>query len=347
MKKSLYVEDLSIINEFAYLLKNSSILITGATGLIGSFLVDALLYNNEVNKTKIEITGTGRSKERLNKRFSQCGSCKEYLNLVARNATEVIPDDEKYDYIIHLASNADPKNYSLYPAETIITNVLGTLRVLDYAVKHPNVKILYASSYEVYGEIPRKEKLSESDFGEIDFNSIRSGYPESKRVSELLIRSFVDEYSIDAKVARLSSVYGPTMTDSDDKAVAQFIRKAVNSEDIVLKSAGTQKRSYTYVADAVSGILTILCNGETGEAYNVANKFATTSIAELAEITANVAGTKVVYERSSEIERKGYSKTQDSILDTEKLIGLGFSSKYGVREGIERTIRILCNEFKK
>ena len=177
----------------------------------------------------------------------------------------------KFDYIIHGASNADPISYAKYPVETITTNVIGANNVLEYGKKHQNCKITFLSTFEVYGQTTHDE-YKELDFGLVDFNVFRSCYPESKRVMEILSRCYVDEYGVNVNVARLSSVYGPTMSPNDSKAHAQFLRNALGNEDIVMKSKGLAKRTYTYVFDASTAILMILFRGKTGECYNVSNE---------------------------------------------------------------------------
>ena len=336
-----YLDDLQQAIRYVEIPNEASVLITGATGLIGSFLMDAFFYSNQTNEKQIKITGTSRHLDKLKARFSYAADF-SWMRLVARDATDPIPEHENYDYIIHLASNADPRSYALYPAETIITNILGTLNILNYAKTHVNTRVLLASTFEVYGSIPEAENFLEENYGRIDFNQIRSGYPESKRTAELLIRSFVEEYNVNAVIARLSSIYGPTMANSDNKAAAQFIRKAIAKKNIVLKSKGEQCRSYCYVADAASGILAALCRGSSGEAYNVCNPACEITIAELAQIAASIAGTRVIYDLPDELELKGFSKQQNSFLNADKLISLGFKPRYSAEKGMRQAIEILC-----
>ena len=217
----------------------------------------------------------------------------------------------------------------------------GTLNVLNYARRHPGCRVLFTSTFEVYGEIPDRSCLSEEDYGLIDYNQIRSGYPESKRTAELLVRSFVEEYGVDAVIARLSSIYGPTMTKGDNKAAAQFIRRAAAGQDIVLKSKGNQRRSYCYVADACAGILTALRRGKAGEAYNVCNPACEITIAELAQIAAKAAGTRVVFDLPDELEQKGFGKAKDSVLRADKLTALGYAPAYSAEKGITVSVSII------
>lgn len=269
-------------------LRNKSILVTGATGLIGSCAIDVLSASNKEFGANIKIYALGRNKNKIERRFGK--------SVIPVEQDIITPLDEKieYDYIIHGASNADPKSYALQPVETILTNVLGNKNILDYCVGHPKTKMILTSSFEVYGELKGQDIYSENMSGIIDQTVLRNGYSESKRCSELLVRSYVDEYGIGAIIARLPSVYGPTMLESDSKAHAQFIRNALNGENIVLKSKGEQTRNYCYVLDVVSALFKLLCAGKNGEIYNISNENSVASIAEIARICAEIAGTRVV-----------------------------------------------------
>lgn len=177
--------------------------------------------------------------------------------------------------------------------------------------------------------------------GYIDCNTLRAGYPESKRLGETLCNAYKQTYGLDYTIPRLSRIYGPTMLLSDTKAISQFIKKAVAGEDIVLKSEGTQKYSYTFVTDAVSGILyTILC-GKTGEAYNVADAESDVMLKDLAGYLADVAGVKVVFELPDEKERRGYSTATKAMLDASKLEALGWKSQVHMAEGLKCTVEAI------
>ena len=310
------------------------ILVTGATGLIGSCIIDVLLAANIVCNKKFEIFALGRSEEKLRNRFGT----QENLYFVIQDVIEPITT-EGLDYIVHAASNADPKMYALYPAETIITNIQGTKNILDYC-KQKNTRVLFTSTFEIYGKLSQNE-YDEEQYGIIDLDLLRTCYPESKRTAEMLFKAYADEYGVDCVIARLASIYGPTMKQEDSKAHAQFIRNALAGEDIVLKSKGEQIRTYCYVMDAVSGLLAVLFRGKIGEAYNVANEASIASIAELAHMIADYAGTKVVYDLPDEIEQKGFSKPQNCVLKTDKIKTLGWTGKYDLKTGIRETMTIL------
>lgn len=315
-------------------IKGKSILVTGATGLIGSCLIDVLIEANKLGAGN-KIYALGRSKEKIIYRFG------DMVNPVVQDIVTTIPSEYEFDYIFHGASNADPRSYAKQPVETILTNILGNKNILDYCREHNQTKMLLTSTFEVYGEITDNDIYTEEMSGVIDQTVLRNGYPESKRCCELLLRSYVDEYNISAVIARLPSVYGPTMLKNDSKAHAQFIRNASNGENIVLKSKGTQRRTYSYVIDVVSALLTIMECGLTGEVYNVSYEKSIASIAEVAQICASIAGTEVVFDLPDEIEAKGFSKSKNCILDNTKLKALGWEGVYSLWDGMAETIEYL------
>ena len=317
--------------------KTGNFLITGASGLIGSCIVDVLWISNMKLGTNFKIYALGRSKEKLIQRFPYV---KENIEFIEQDIVEPISDPPHLNYIIHAASYADPGSYAAYPAETILINLEGAKNVLNYCKLHPATRVLLTSTFEVYGK-HEKDEYKESDYGVLDHNLMRSCYPESKRTAELLFKSYHQEYKVDSVIARLSSIYGPTMLKTDDKAHAQFIKNGLSGKNIVLKSSGTQKRTYCYVMDAVSGLFKVLFCGHSGETYNVANKNSVATIAEVAKKIAEICNTNIIFESPSDMERRKFSKQQNCILKTEKLESLGWSGKYDLYTGLKNTLNIL------
>jgi nucleoside-diphosphate-sugar epimerase len=222
-------------------------------------------------------------------------------------------------------------------------NILGLSNLLDFGTKKNIKRVLYVSSGEVYGE-GDKNDFTESYSGYIDYLNSRSCYPASKRAAETLCISYSCQYNTDVVIARPCHIYGPTFTESDNRAFAQFIRNTLAKENVVLKSKGEQYRSYCYVADCVSALLVVLLYGETKNAYNIANKDSNITITELAHYIASVGNRKVVFDIPTNEEQRGYSVISRSVLNAEKLEGLGWQAKYSLSEGIKRTIRILSEE---
>lgn len=338
----LYQEDLIKILEIPGIenLKNISVLITGATGLIGTCLIDALMYFNRLG-ANIHIHAVGRSREKAKSRLGDYYSS-ELFSFIEQDVRQPLPDDLKVDVIIPLASNTHPLAYSQYPVETIEINVKGAEHALTKALEC-GATVLYPSSVEIYGNARGEDVFTEDYTGQLNLKNARSCYPESKRLSEALCLSYMAERGVKVKIARLSRVFGPTMLMSDTKASSQFILKALNGEDIVLKSKGEQFFSYTYVADVVKAMLFILLHGEMGEAYNISNKECNVKLKDFAGACARWAGKDVVFDLPSETEQKGYSVAMHAILDNTRLQSIGCQPLFPFNEAIRRTLDILAD----
>lgn len=343
----LYLEDIKYVASIKLpwdILKDKSILISGATGMIGSFLVDVLMQKNLEENLNCRIYALGRDENKARQRFNKFFDDPNFEFI--RHDINLPLDDVKIDnadYVLHLASNTHPLAYSKDPIGTITTNIIGLKNMLDFASTHESKRFAFASSNEIYGENRGDiEEFDEKYCGYIDCNTMRAGYPESKRCGEALCQAYISQKNMDIVIPRLTRSYGPTLLKSDKKAMSQFLHKAIAGEDIVLKSAGTQYYSYTYVADAVSGLLTVLLCGEKGEAYNIADEKSDITLKDLASIIADCAGKKVVFEIPDFVESAGYSTATKARLDGTKLKSLGWNLKYPIKDGVERTISILC-----
>ena len=323
-------------------LKDKAFLITGATGLIGKYLIDLIMYKNYTENLNCKIIALGRNESKAKERFANCYDSSLFKFYESDINKEIVIDEEKIDYILHAASSTHPLQYSNYPISTITANVIGTKNILDLAVKTNTSRVVFASSVEIYGENRGDvDAFDESYLGYINCNTLRAGYPESKRTGEALCQAYIKEKDLDIVIPRLSRIFGPTILSTDSKALSQFINKAVNDEDIVLKSEGTQFFSYTYVADAVSAILCILFNGENGEAYNVSDSSYDITLRDLAHAIAKQVGREVIFDLPSEEERKGYSTATKAIMNSSKLKDLGWNVTKTLDEALNRTINIL------
>lgn len=327
-------------------LKNKSLLITGATGLLGSFIVDMLMMANELFDYRIKIYAIGRSAERLTKRFGQIKT--EQLIYVEHNVNQPLTDEFCVDYIIHAASNAYPAAFRMDPVGTMMGNIMGTANLLEYGKKTGSTRFLFVSSGEVYGQGDvNLDSYIENYSGYVDILKSRSCYPVSKRAAETLCCSFTEQYGLDTVIARPCHTYGPNTTKNDNRATVQFINNALKEENIVLKSAGKQMRSYCYVADCASGILTVLLHGKSCEAYNIANSQAKATIAEFAEYVAEKSGCKVIYTEPDKIALEERTPISKQVLDSSRLQELGWIGEYTVEKGIEHTLQILKNKTGK
>ena len=336
----LYQKDLEHIAQISGIssLNGKSFLITGATGLIGVCLIDALMHLNSQG-AGISIYALGRSREKAAQRLGEYfdDSC---FHFIEHEASESLADLPAIDVIIPLASNTHPLAYSQYPIETITINVKGAEQALEKAVAC-GAMVLYPSTVEVYGNARGNDDFTEDYTGVLNLSTARACYTESKRLSEALCQSYMAERGAQVKIVRLSRVFGPTMLMSDSKASSQFIKKALAGEDIVLKSKGEQLFSYTYMADAVGAMLHVLLYGEQGVPYNVACEDCNVRLKDFAQLCAEWAQKQVVFELPSETEQKGFSIAMRAVLDNTRLKGLDWHPLYSMKDAVCRTLSIL------
>lgn len=319
---------------------NSSVLIAGGSGLIGSYMADMLLYANNYINANITVYTMDLSAERLTSRYD--GVDTDMIHFIEHNVNE--PPEFKFDvdYIIHAASPAYPAAFNSDPVGTVMSNILGTKHLLDYGKEHSTRRVLYISSGEVYGQGDISlESFDETYAGYVDPTSARSCYPNGKRAAETLCVSYNKQYGLDTVIVRPSHTYGPTVTKNDNRANAQFISKGLAGKNIVLNSAGNQLRSYTYLADSASAILSVLTSGESGNAYNIANSQSRTTIAGFAKEVAAQTGTKVIFAVPDEVAKAEMTPIAKQVLCSKKLEALGWKGQFTVEEGIRHTLKIM------
>ena len=321
-------------------LYNSSVLIAGGSGLIGSLMADMMLYANKHMNANITVYAMDLSAERLAARYE--GIDTDKLRFVEHNVNELPDFDFAVDYIIHAASPAFPAAFNNDPVGTVMSNILGTKYLLDYGKDDGTKRMLYISSGEVYGQGDLSlESFDETYAGYVDPTSVRSCYPNGKRTAETLCVSYTKQFGIDTVIVRPSHTYGPTVTKADNRANAQFVNKGLAGEDIVLNSAGNQMRSYTYLADSASAIISVLTSGESGNAYNIANSASRTTIAGFAKEVASQTGTKVIFADPDEVAKAEMTPIAKQVLSSKKLEGLGWKGQFTVEEGIRHTLNIM------
>ena len=320
-------------------LDNKVVMVTGAYGLIGSFITDVLMTRTPELNGNITVVALGRNEQRMTKRFSNYIDSLNF-KYICQDINIPVNYKWKVDYIIHLASNAHPWSFKSDPVGTITANIFGLKNILDYAKDNNVTKVLYTSSGEVYGEADSLIKEFKEEFsGYVNPISSRSCYPNSKRCAETLCVSYAEQYWIDTVIARPSHTYGPNMTENDTRVYAEFLRNIIEGKDIILKSEGKQIRSYTYIADCVEAFFYVLLKGENKNAYNVANPNSTTSIKNMAEVIAKIGGGRVIMDipKWNVIS----NPMQCGVLNTGKLLSLGFIPKYDLEIGYTHCINIL------
>ena len=343
-KSDIYVADLdtAILHTVGMeSLKNCTILITGATGTIGSFVTDMLLRFAHAASANIKVVAAGRNVQKL---VNQFGECNEF-QAIEYDLNSDVHFNVNADYIIHIAGNAHPAAFNGDPVGTILGSINSTYRLLEYGRLHRAKRLLYVSSGEVYGQGDLSlDSFEEGYSGYLDVQSPRSCYPMAKRATENLCASYSKQYEFETVVVRPCHTYGPCITLSDNRANVQFMRNVLNGEDIVMKSAGTQMRSYNYVADCASALLTALIVGNSGETYNTANPNVRCTIAQLAETIANKAGKQVIYADPDAVDIANRTPIAKQVLSSKKIEALGWTGAFSLEDGVEHTLQILLGK---
>ena len=326
-------------------LAGKSVLITGAAGLICSAVTDIFIRYNETHDTPIRIIAAGRWPEEMSDRFGEYCN-RDYFGYVKYDASKADNKiDVKADYIIHGASNASPKAIVAEPVETMLSNFNGLHYLLNYAKENGAKRLLYISSSEVYGRKSDGKPYKEDDYGYIDLLNPRNSYSVGKRAAETLCASYYAEYGVESVIVRPGHIYGPTASPNDDRISSAFAYAAARGEMLVMKSAGTQLRSYCHCLDCASAIIKVLMKGEPAKAYNISNPDSVVTVRQMAEAIAKAGGVELVTEAASDKEKQSFNPMDNSALEADRLMELGWNGCFGMEDGLEKTIYILEKEL--
>lgn len=329
------------------IMKNCVFLVTGATGLIGGILVRTLLAANEKFDLNLRIMASGRNKNRIETLSLACNTIKWICGDI-RRADLFVNTGEKIDFIFHCAAITQSADMVARPVDVMTTSVDGTCNVLAVAKTRNCRSFVYLSSMEVYGQDLSGE-VTERDLGYVELSNPRSSYPESKRFCEMLCIAYAVQYGLPVKIARLARTFGAgTSNDVSDLRVAsQFARKAMHGENIELHTQGYSIANCCYTSDAIRGLFTLLLKGKNGEAYNIANPAACTTVREMANIVASeVCGgrIKVIVRAPENISKLGYNADLGYTLNVQKLCSLGWKPTYGLADMFKRMMDDWRNE---
>lgn len=320
-------------------LSGKTVLITGATGLIGRTLVYGLNRANKIHGLNMRVLALVRDRARAEERFKLI-LADDMLTFVVGSVENMPVIFESVDYIVHGASQTASREFVNHPVETLQTTLNGTMNLLQLGKEKYIKGFVYLSSMEVYGYPEKGHKVKENEIGRFDPQNMRNSYPIGKIVSENLCCSYAKEYGIPAMSIRLTQTFGAGVNYNDTRVFAYFARCVQEKTNIVLKTKGETERCYLYTTDAATAILTVLLNGKAGEIYNAADESTYCSIAEMAEQVAKSAGIEVVYD-IQDTAANGFPDTLYMNLDTSKLQKLGWCPLGGGQKLIEMYRRMI------
>jgi len=318
------------------------VLVTGAAGFLPAYMVEALLYRNEIDDHfGVRVVALVRDAARASSRFRHYAGRKD-LSILVQDASDPLAEVGPVDVIVHAASNASPRFFGTSPIETLRPNILGTMRLLDACVDRSVEKFMFFSSGEVYGRV-REDQIPtrEFDFGALDPSTVRSCYAESKRMGETICAAYSAEHGVNTRIVRPFHTYGPSMRPDDGRVFADFVADVVAGRDISIKGDGTARRAFCYLSDATVGFFTVLLKGEDAVPYNVGNDEAETSIAQLAEMLADLfpeRGLRVVFEDRTAGDSYLASPISRNCPNTSRLRDLGWRPEVTLEAGFRRTI---------
>ena len=316
--------------------KGTNVLITGASGMIGSYILNTLVTLNNTRDYGMNIYALVRNPAKIPDEI------RTQIGIILQSVVDPIVTDVKFDYVIHTASPASPLIMRNDPVGTIAANTIGTFNTLNVAKQGSKKGYLYISSREIYGQpYENQEVFSEDTYGLVDPLNVRSCYPEGKKAAETMCVCFKEQYGVNAKIARLAHTFGPGMPVDDGRVQADFIRDVVNHRNIVMKSEGKPVRTYTYISDAVAALFYILLKSED-MAYNISSPESTVSIRQLAETLVDTfadRNIKLVIDIPEKTADTGTAPFTLGILNSDKLQALGWKPQYTFDTGIVQTIQ--------
>lgn len=317
--------------------RSKKVMITGATGLIGSLLTKCLIELNERYKLGMGIFCVVRNKEKAHKMIPSNAVFLCTLSDWDIGESRIIGD--KVDYIIHTAAPTSSAFFISNPVETFKSIIGLTQQVLDTAKKNYVCSVVYLSSLESYGTICDDSKpLTEDEQGYVNPLSVRSCYPMGKRAAECLCYSYYREYNVPVKIARLAQTFGAGVSIDDKRVFAYIAKSAIAGNDVILSTTGESKKDYCYTIDAIDAILRILLDGENGEVYNVANPSTYISVKGLAEFVLDrfSPNRKVICECNDVDKFPPISKVRMSV---SKLLALGWKPYYNLERMYSRLLQ--------
>ena len=319
--------------------RNKTVLVTGATGRLGMYIVETLNYADITWNLNLKIIVMARSKDKMIRVF---GETLKFPNIIpiVQDILEPLDYKGKIDFIFHTAGAASPKDFTDNPVGTLWGHVAGTRNILELAKEKRTVQVFYVSTVEIYGEQKNEAKIKETDMGALKCDVARACYPETKRLCETMLAAYYKQYNLPYRGVRLCHTFGAGIALDDGRAFAEFLNDVVEGKDIVLQTDGSATRTYTYTPDAVGAMLVAATKGNDGEFYNVANLDNIISIRDLAELIASLdpnGKCKVVFAGEGQ-NKLQYLPFKLGIMNVDKITKLGWRAQVGLRDAFKWTL---------
>ena len=339
--------DIEIITSFPVeweKFRNKSVLVTGSTGRLGLYIIEALIEANIRWNLNIEIIAVARNKRKAEKLFNSALKL-PFVNLLIQDIIKPFNLSCPIDYIFHTAGLASPEDFTHNPVNTLWSHVQGTRNILELAKEKNSTKVLYVSTVEIYGSWDNESVIKESDMGLLECGIARSCYPEAKRLCETMLASYKAQFGVDFVSIRMSHTIGPNISLNDGRAFAEFISNVLEGKDIILHTDGSAVRTYTYISDAIGGMLLAITKGKE-EFYNLANTNNHISIRDLANLIASFSKSKKIQVKYSDKDKDKfvYLPFKLGIMDISKISSLGWAPNVDIETAFQWTTDFFLNK---